>query len=81
MCRRDEFSAEDDLAFFVRFDDASPTTLNLHERLLLPERSPMMPDRLPDHEQVKPAILAFDATELAAETARPKSFRPILGGQ
>ena len=32
-------------------------------------------------EQVKPAILIRRAQALAAETARPKNFRPILGGQ
>lgn len=56
--------------------------LNLHERLLL--------SRMISHdavivrqtnEQVKPAILIQRARALAAEIARPKSLRPILGGQ
>ena len=33
------------------------------------------------NEQVKPAILIRRAQAPAAETARPKNFRPIPGGQ
>ena len=67
----------------VTFDACfSPFVLNLHERLFLP--------RMVSHDalivcqtngQVKPAILIRRARALAAETARPKNFRPIPGGQ
>ena len=67
------------VTFHARF---RPFTLNPNERLLVL--------RTPSHgsvivrqtnEQVKPAILIRRARALAAETARPKSFRPILVGQ
>ncbi len=67
----------------VTFDACfRPFVLNLHERLLLLRM--ISHDALivcQTNEQVKPAILIRRARALAAETARPKNFRPILGGQ
>ena len=66
----------------VTFDACfRPFVLNLHERLLLRMISHDALIVCQTNEQVKPAILIRRARALAAETARPKNFRPILGGQ
>src|SRR5512132_4199731 len=67
----------------VTFDACfRPFVLNLHERLFLLRT--IYHDALivcQTNEQVKPAILIRRARALAAETARPKNFRPIPGAQ
>src|SRR6266481_787348 len=67
----------------VTFDACfRPFLLNLHECLFLPRI--VSHDTLivcQTNEQVKPAILIRCALVPAAETARPKNFRPIPGEQ